>query len=243
MNLFIIGHSICGANLSNPDDHSFVKILFNKYNVPEQCLYSSTMCSEERILYFLKKQKDIDVAIIFHSEPQMFFIPGIERDFATVSSSSKFWLGPRWNRMNYLSSIVNDKKLSEEEWFNMHYRKINEDSHISIDEFKEAYDIYLKYFYTHDLNRNRHYGALMQIDQYTKAKQIPTIHCVMPKTLPTWFEFSHGIVDTDIAQFQHPTSNYYTAPFKGNSISKEGNDIIANTLSNYVDKLVGVSGI
>jgi hypothetical protein len=84
-----------------------------------------------------------------------------------------------------------------------------------------------KYLYHHDLQMNRYYGALIQIDQYLTAKNIPAVHCLgKPFWYPSWFKFSSGVTDSEIYKLQHEITGYY-ASFKEseNNMSIEGNQI------------------
>ena len=97
------------------------------------------------------------------------------------------------------------------------------------EEFKTYYYNHLKYFTSHDLIVNRHYGALTQIDQYITYKKIPVIHCTLPRSIPTWFKFSSGIVDTEITKFQYSNSEYYCSHAKvNNAINELGNYVGEN---------------
>jgi len=246
MNLYVLGNSITFRRsvIDRNEPKTFVDILFEKYNVPDyDHLYSAACCSEERILYFLKKIKEIDIAIIFHSLPEFFFVPALERDFSAIKEDDYFWSDPHWNHLNIFESVTKDKPISFYEW-KLRRNHIDLDTFTTNKNFKSDFYNHLKYFHTPDLCHNRHYGALAQIDQYITYKKIPVIHCTLPRTLPTWFKFSSGIVDTEISQFQfsnHP--NHCSHAKVKNAIDEEGNRIIADTLSSYIEQLVGETGI
>jgi hypothetical protein len=173
MNLYIFGNSIVGrARLDNPTmPKTFVDILFEKYNIPDNHLYGYAQCSEERILYFLKKIKHIDIAIIFHGLPEFFFVPGLERDFTVINENEYFWKDPNWEHLHIFNSVTNDRPITEKEWEVLRNNVKNyEIEYTNTEEFKIHYYNYLKYFHTRDLCRNRHYSALQQIDQYLSYK-------------------------------------------------------------------------
>ena len=251
MNLVIIGNSITFrkkvGNTKIPKPKTFVDILFEKYNIPEHDhLYSYACCSEERILYFLKKIKEIDIVVIFHAVPEFFFVPTLERDFTAMNEDDYFWKDPHWNNINVFPSIATDTPITPAEWeiLRTQHKSTNPYNTISNEEFKNYFYSHLKYFYTNDLCHTRHFGALAQIDQYITYKKIPVIHCTLPRSLPTWFKFSSGIVDTEIATFQfsnHP--NHCSHAKVRNAIDEEGNKIIANKLISYIEQLVGETGI
>lgn len=247
MNLYVFGNSITFRKIVSKREmpKTFVDILFEKYNVPDyDHLYSYACCSEERILYFLKKIKEIDIAIIFHGLPEFFFVPTLERDFTAIKENDYFWEDKHWEHLNTHPSITQDKPLSMLEWKLIRNNINDDDNFVTNENFKTVYYEYMKYFYTHDLCVNRHNGALIQIDQYLTHKKIPVIHCTLPRTTPTWFKFNSGIVDSEISQFQfsnHP--NHCSHAKVKNAIDEEGNKIIADKLISYIEQLVGATGI
>ena len=244
MNLYIFGHSICGRATPFRPVKTFVDALFEKYNVPYDHLYTYKWCSEERILYFLKKVKKPDAVIIFHSLPNVFFVPGLERDFDTINDNNYFWKDPNWSHLNYYQSVVDDRALTEADWNTLKQNNRRYDSYLNNSEFKKIYYDYLKYFHTHDLTVNRYHGALTQIDQYLQYKKIPAVHCVNSVHIPTWFKFSNGIVDTELWNFQASDSPYHCSHARlNNAVTEEGNKIITDTLVGYIERLVGAVGI
>lgn len=246
MNLYVFGNSITFRKpvMNKNSPKTFVDILFEKYNVPDyDHLYSAACCSEERILYFLKKIKEIDIAIIFHGLPEFFFVPALERDFSAIKEDDYFWSDPHWNHLNIFESVINDKPITQHEW-RLVRNYVDFDTFIKNEDFKSIFYNHIKHFHTHDLCHNRHYGALAQIDQYLTYKKIKVIHCTLPRTLPTWFKFSSGIIDTEIAKFQfsnHP--NHCSHAKVNNAIDEEGNKIIADRLVSYIEQLMGPVGV
>ena len=237
MNIQIYGHSICrraGKPLLNeetfsfPESPTFVDMLFEKHSLDERCLHQADCSSEERILYFLKKTPlKIDVAIIFHGIPNYIFCPGLDRDLSP-NVEEDFWATGLMDRFKLRQNILNDKSATEL---------------IELDkqDFKQAYESYTKYFYTNDLAMNRYYGALIQIDQYLTSKKIPAIHCMLNHNLavPSWFKFSSGIVDYEIASMQTNNEKFpYVSPISANHISLEGNKYIFNKLESYIQELL-----
>ena len=69
------GHSNCAYR--SPD--SFIDMIATHYSADIVNL-GVRQGSEDRILFELKKTKKLDLAIIFHSEPQYIFLPGCDRD-------------------------------------------------------------------------------------------------------------------------------------------------------------------
>lgn len=228
MNLHIFGHSISMPHRLEDKFSSFADTLLSRYNCPKENNHSVPAGSEERILYLLKKTKKIDFAIVFHSSPHFFFVPSIDRDMYIVGNEEYFWTNKLWPKMKYLAKRLQDQTLTSLDYTNA--------PRLDVVDFQRAYNDYCKYFYTRDTNANRHYGALIQIDQYLKAKNIKTIHCVLKDSLPEWYNLTSGVVDTEIATLQDTDSGYYVGPSAScNSISEEGNKFIA-------DKLIAMIG-
>jgi hypothetical protein len=81
MNIGIYGHSIARWGRKQP--YSFITLLQDHFDakiVNSGC----THCSEERILFELKKSKNLDLAMIFHSRVDCMFVPGWDRDVDTL---------------------------------------------------------------------------------------------------------------------------------------------------------------
>jgi hypothetical protein len=76
----------------------------------------------------------------------------------------------------------------------------------------------------------------MQIDQYLKYKNIPAIHLIREEYVPSWFKFTHGIVNYDFIRFQHPYHEHCSSySVSANSITDYGNQLIADSLIGYID--------
>lgn len=206
MNIGFYGHSNC----SSRSTESFIDIISSELNATIVNT-GVRQGSEERILYELKKTKNLDLAVIFHSEPHYIFLPECDRDISL--------------------SRLKEEKL--ELLFN-DYSKIENPKFFKIFQTKENFEKFIKnyelYCYDPDLHLNRFYGALIQIDQYVTTKKIPTIHVVNKKSLPNWFYFSSGIVDITIKLIiknhitEIPSKDY------NNGITAKGNIEIANRL-------------
>ena len=208
------GHSSCAYRSSD----SFLDILAErlKYKIVNT---GTRQGSEERILYELKKTKNLDLAVIFHSDPTYLFLPGTDRDIG-ITSMTQNRTEYMFNKWDQFAELYNKKFINKFE---------------SADNFWKCFEIYKKYFYDPDLQMNRFYGALMQIDSYLILKEIPCIH-VLYTDLPNWFKFKSGVVDREISEI---TKNYAQQPgtFFVNCISKEGNLLVANRLVELASSL------
>lgn len=223
MNLHIFGHSICRRAEGHPVK-TFIDLVFDHYDLPEQNLHQFDQCSEERILYELKKTKDVDCAVIFHSHPGFFFCPSFNRDWRKIAGTE--WLHDAWPQIEFNPLAVNDSR--------------NKDNLVNLapNQYKPIYDEYVRYWHTNDLNANRHNGALMQIDQYIRYKQIGAVHLTLKNTIPPWFKFSWGAVDTDLAEFQNKPNPYACSHAQSkNAITEKGNRIIADRLIEYIGQV------
>lgn len=278
MNIGVFGHSI--ANWGNKEPWSYITKLQDHFNaniVNSGC----AMCSEERILFQLKKIKKLDLAIIFHCDPMNFFIPSWDRDLSTsgreVDLSNKFNLIINSNLdkltkhqhlldflekeaikrnqpydeqhtirllseenapvIKVLSNIADHKKIQitpdmlvgDVQQTLTELLKTYIDDDIFYKELIDALILNKKYLYHPDLQQNRYYGALIQVDQYTKSKQIPTIHCLgRDFWYPTWFSFTYGIIDKELQKFhggKYPENS---------SSSPEGNAVMFEKLLDLI---------
>ena len=180
--------------------------------------------SEERILYELKKTKP-DLAIIFHCEAQFLFLPGCDRDIGinNVAEHRGEYLFKDWSQEH--TKDHNEKFIKRFE---------------TPENFSKATQTYRKYFYTPDLQMNRFYGALVQIDGYCVTKNIPVIH-VWHKSIPSWFKFTSGMVNMDILdifkQYKVPSN-----VFNVNGITDEGNVKVCERLTELVESMTPSPG-
>jgi hypothetical protein len=85
MNIGIYGHSI--SMYEEADSDHFITLLKNHYNA-KIVNTGVAQCSEERILFELKKTKNLDLAIIVHSAPYNIFVPSWNRDISNVDKDS-----------------------------------------------------------------------------------------------------------------------------------------------------------
>lgn len=187
MNIGIYGPSIA---LWRPSEKfSWISLIKDHYGA--NIVHTGTpLCSEERILFDIKKTKKLDLAIIVHTKPRFIFIPSWNRDLRSINKEDvlkKF----QHNVLN-VEGILEDPKFYQDNVAE-HY-----DDH---EEFLESLYLYYKYFVHPDLMRDRFNGALIQIDQYLTARNIPAIHFTGVNTeLPSWFNFTSGEVFTSLVE-------------------------------------------
>lgn len=216
MNIGFYGHSNCAYR----GEESFLDIVAKNFN-GKIVNTGVKQGSEERILFEIKKTKNIDLAIIFHSPPKYLFIPDSDRDIDTTGFTNK-----------RAEELFKNDKLDTQfvEKFNPLFKNKFENNEILF----SSIDTYKKYFYHPDLSTNRFYGALIQIDQYVTAKKINAVHIIDKSAIPipAWFKFSSGIVDYSIAEIirNNPSKN----KFFYNCTSKEGNILVARELVNII---------
>lgn len=185
----IFGNSITNHKRFNHQPLTFVDIIERRYNsrVDIDTIYRSrARCSEERILYFLKKFKKIDVAIIFHAYPTHEFCPGCTDDFdhGTVDDEDLEYMTNNNIKRHFFENVT--EKIPMRSDLTTHtYDAITT---------KNILDSHRRFHYNIDLQMNRYQGALVLIDQYLTAKSIKAIHCIHKEYMPTWFKFSSGMV-------------------------------------------------
>lgn len=228
MQIEFFGHSIAGRKRIGKTD-TFTDIILRKYQATNIHL-GVAECSEERLLYTLKKAPvPIDVAIIFHSNPSFYFVPTVGRDYHKMPDDRIDDMVEN-NPPKFMPEIAEDRMQDREKTYGTVDKK----------DFISAIRHYQKYYHNTELSKNRYYGALIQIDQYLSFKKIPVIHCVNKREwIPNWFKFTSGIVDYEIAPMQFRDSLWachYTQ--SDNAITYEGNLIIADKLSGYIDQLI-----
>jgi hypothetical protein len=237
MNIKFLGHSMTKRKdettfLGNDSPDTFVDILQEKYSChdPNNAYYGVGRCSEERILFYLKKMKKMDMAIIFHSMPTFMFCPGFVRDIHKSMldhHEMDFLMSTKKGVFDVYDTLVNKVPSGTDE-----------SKPMPVEEVNTMLQNNRKFFWNADLQMNRHLGALIQIDQYCTVKQIPVIHFVhVQKMLPSWFKFTSGIVDTEIFHMSHIVNSPYFIGYQNsaNSINEEGNKIIAEKIIEYIE--------
>ena len=181
-------------------------------------------CSEERILYNLKKTSEIDIAIIFHSTPQFIYFPNFTRDFIYMNDDRV----DDWdNRQHFLDYVDAFKQNRKDIVTNFSVPTEPIDASIIKD--------FMKLHFNRDVNRNRFHGALSLIDEYVYSKKIPTIH-VINDHIPGWFTFKSGIIDEDICEIEKEYSVSFNKSVNG--ISEEGNNLIFNKLIGLIQSTI-----
>ena len=239
----IFGHSIAAGNLHSINNKPFFDtwsdLLLKKYDSENFCNHQikyTIMPSEERHLLNLKSKSvsGVELAIIFHSHPRFNFMPSCTRD----------WMKQPINEIE--DDVINGLSLG------MTITPYSESTltNITSAEVIQAIESNHRFFHNPELNMNRYYGALIQIDQFCTAKKIPVIHCVLDrKFIPKWFKFSSGIVDYTLASFQRhhldlddgtSVDNPYLSSYNKshNTINEEGNKIIFNKLDSYIQAMI-----
>lgn len=214
MNIGFYGHSSCAYR----SEHSFLDIVANNYN-GKVVNKGSKQGSEERILFELKKTKHLDVAVIFHCHHNALFIPESDRDVHAIDVT--------YDRAQNLFQTHLDSEFGDEH--NPKFKSLFETD----DNLSNMVETYKKYLYHPDLELNRYYGALIQIDQYLSFKNIKAIHVLDKRcVVPNWYKFN-GYVDESIMQIceQEVAKN----PFFVNCVSQYGNRLIADKLIEIID--------
>jgi hypothetical protein len=199
--------------------------------------------SIERALLDLKKTKQVDVAIIFHPHANRFYLPRTDRDidlkyfndFFKDTKAKYIWNVQKDRSRNIIWNIEKTHSNTVQEHFYDPKENIK-DVYESVEEFITTLSLYKKYLHNQDVHMNRWYGSLIQIDQYLLAKKIPCLHVIDKNIIPSWFKFQSGTVATYIADFEKDFHvGYATTP---NSISKPGQQIMANALIAEIEKII-----
>jgi hypothetical protein len=220
MHIEFFGSSITASGKDHNRFETFKDLILNDYKAVSFNI-DHALCSEERILYNLKKTGEIDIALIFHSSPKEVYWPNFSRDFTYMDEER------RLNQVNYKSlySYLQPESLGKAKSLHL-------------------LDMFYDYFYNKDVTTNRYYGALTQINDYVFTKKIPTIHFVSNlKHIPSWFEFKSGIVDKKIIfnwdkDSSSLSKDYHCSYSKSaNAITQEGNIIMFELIKEYIEKL------
>jgi len=217
----------CWAKFPIYDDISFIDIVCEHYQA-KLINKGVPQGSEERILKELKKSKEPDMVVIFHSQSSRFYLPQTDRDI-DVRDFNKFFDD---RKANYIWKAGEKNRDSASEFFD--YGQIK-DKFKDLDEFIATISLYKKHLYDADVHLNRYYGSLVQIDQFLTHKKIPSIHVIDPNAMPSWFKFQSGETATDLFRLSEDNFELGTFP---NNISKKGQQRIAKILISKIDNLL-----
>lgn len=232
MNIGFYGHSTsCWADFPIYNQNSFIDKVIEHYSA-NLVSKGVPQGSEERILFELKKTKLLDLAIVFHSIPKFVYMPTCNRDVA-ITDIDRFKAFYLWRETDNNSTELAKAK---EEYFS--YGGIRE-SFEDIETFLQTFSLYKEYLYHPDLQSNRYYGAMIQIDQYLQAKQIPVLHVALEKRVPSWFNFTSG---KNCPHIQEIADEHYEIGLP-NNVSAGGQQIVADALVAEIDLLVGDAGL
>ena len=224
MKIEFFGSSIIGSNTFQIEKpKSFYDLILDHFNA-SSLNYMIAQCSEERILYNLKKTSEIDIAIIFHSTPQFIYFPNFTRDFMVMQDHE---IDDWDNRQHFLDYVDAFKQNKRDIVTNFSVPTEPIDASIIKD--------FMKLHFNRDVNRNRFHGALSLIDEYVYSKKIPTIH-VINDHIPGWFTFKSGIIDEDICEIEKEYSVSFNKSVNG--ISEEGNNLIFNKLIGLIQSTI-----
>ncbi len=224
MKIEFYGSSIIGSNtfqLEKPK--SFYDLILDHFNA-SSLNYMIAQCSEERILYNLKKTSEIDVAIIFHSTPQFIYFPNFTRDFIYMNDDRV----DEWEKHQHFLDYVDAFKQNKKDIVTNLYVPIEPVDNSIMKDF-------MKFHFNKDVNRSRFHGALSLINDYVYSKKIPTIH-VINEYIPGWFTFKSGIIDEDICKIEKEYSVSFNKSVNG--ISEEGNNLIFNKLIGLIQSVL-----
>jgi hypothetical protein len=224
--LGLYGHSICTSSPDTPG--SYQEILKNRHQNLNIVNIGAGQASQERILYELKKTKNLDAAIIFHSRPGSIFILNSIQDIKTSKKNLNHKIEYAWNNSRkYIEDIylkqssVNAYGLSSV--FN------------NLEECQTTLENYLTYLYDPDLEKNRFEGALLAIDQYCLDSNIPhIIHVPNYTYIPKWFSFRSGIVDDKLIEL----SLLQGVNHNPNCLQDGINTLIADRISELLEKYI-----
>ena len=224
MKIEFYGSSIIGSNTFQIEKpKAFYDLILDHFNA-SSLNYMIAQCSEERILYNLKKTSEIDIAIIFHSTPQFIYFPNFTRDFMVMQDHE---IDDWDNRQHFLDYVDAFKQNRKDIVTNFSVPTEPIDASIIKD--------FMKLHFNRDVNRNRFHGALSLIDEYVYSKKIPTIH-VINDHIPGWFTFKSGIIDEDICEIEKEYSVSFNKSVNG--ISEEGNNLIFNKLIGLIQSTI-----
>lgn len=249
MNIEFFGPSIIASGRQSKKYDTFFDLILESFNATSLNT-QIPLCSEERLLYNLKKTTNIDVALVFHTQPQFIYFPNFTRDHVFYNEK-EIMEQLKYSSLDFIEEFKQNKKDHVDPWM-LKRQKI--ESNRSLDFLTDFMDLY----FNRDVNLNRFHGALNLINDYLHNRKIPAIHFVSNKSfIPSWFQFKSGIVDETIfISYSHDENNNpigikgkkgprslageYQVSYteSSNAISREGNILFFEMIKKYIDELL-----
>lgn len=231
MRLAIFGSSVTSMKEHDHQPPTFVDLLFERYGRfdPFYATYRArSRCSEERILYFLKKIGHIDFAVIFHGYPHHEFCPASTEDFhhGWIDDEDRDYMQAAGIKRNFFNDISKDIPTTTDLL----------DFTLEPYEAQDLLREHSEKFYNIDLQLNRFHGSLFMIDQHLVDNGIKAVHCITKTHIPSWFTFRSGPVETRFSSWQYSPPYCCDYSQSNNAINEEGNCIIADTLTAHIEK-------
>lgn len=219
MNIGFYGHSSASA-------YKFEKKSFIDYvELALNCNIVNTgvpQGSEERILFDLKKTKNLDIAVIFHSTPKYVFLPKCKRDISIKV------IPERKSKIFWNEDVTDPKsqidKIDVDDFFNNSgVKEVFGDESNFVDCMRNYKDYLTDK--NHVLLDNRYESTKLMIDTWCLAKCPKVVHIDSYKEM-NWFTFKSGILSQEISEIitKNPSRESM------NRISGLGNRLIAQKL-------------
>lgn len=225
MKIGFYGHSIASW-INSPNNESFIDRIRLKYSA-DIVNVGVPQGSEERILFDLKKTKEVDVAIIFHSLIRYVFIPKSNRDLSIRTVPAK---------KSKILWTENNAKIPTQEDFDKEFFSYSnlKDVFGTAEEFCEAMTSHKEYFHHPDLLTNRFHGAMLLIDNYLLNKNIKAYHAITPNPaiFPPWLEIKSGVVDAELLPLS--ASMPIVGQKFSNNLDLAGNDFVFERLDKWL---------
>lgn len=221
MNIGFYGHSAASWTGHHEGVRSYIDTVVEHYNAKLVNL-GVPQGSEERILFDLKKTKNLDLAVVFHSQPSYMFMPKCKRDIDIN--------GIKQARFDYLWD--NETIDSHMDTFFV-YGGIKEAFDNDKKLFIETMSNYKEFLHHKDLAENRFAGALVQIDQYLAFLNIPVVHACARHIMPPWFKFTTGFNAPGLVSLLKTIHEQGTYP---NNISASGQQAMHTALIRLIDR-------
>lgn len=210
----IFGDTVTSSSQHPEQPPTFSDLIFDRYGSKnrDENYRGVNNCSEERILYFLKKISNKGVVVIFHGNNRSEFCPGSSEDFVDLPSHEVSFYNDIRERIPFNTSSYHNLPPEQMSEMLVKHRRL---------------------FYNKDLLSYRYQGALAMIDGYLSAKRMQVIHCINPVNLPAGFCFKSGVVDKRPFDIMEANPDLTSA----NGISETGNHLIAKILFERIDDL------
>ena len=193
--------------------------------------------SAERILCELKDSDfNFDLVLISIPHSDAFYLPNCNRDLGFNSDYEyRAELVFKQDMGDSPDSIFNITAIEEYPQDQINTKSVRE-QFSTLDEFIQTLTLCKKHLYNHKIAKNRHAGALIQIDSLLRFRGIKTLYSCPLHYVPPWVKLEAGPIFDELYDATKKYRMWRNLP---NNITLEGQEEISKLV---IEKIISMEG-